>query len=106
MHAAAGYDRHGHLKIAVRVTGVPPGEEARLRATTSSGDLHSAAGCDHAGTSWTCTATSRHDRFFFAANTQSRPTLTFTVSPPQGWTDPATGNNTSTIHVTGDHHAG
>jgi hypothetical protein len=94
-------DLHGHAQVFARVSGVPRGESVRLHVATSSGDLHSLPGngCSRAGSrSYDCTTGS--DRAFaFLVHSRSRPTLTFSVQPPSGWTDPASGNNTASVTV-------
>jgi hypothetical protein len=92
------YFFHGNFHVKVHVTGAPKGETVQLHASTTNGGLHSHNGttCHGSGTSFDCTVSG--DRILvFGVHNRSRPTLTFSVTPPSGWTDPSSGNNSTSI---------
>ena len=100
VHASVYFDARGHLRARVQVTGVPPDQQVRLQATAKGGDLHSLSGnaCSRAGgNSYRCIATPGRSQFVFATHSQSGAILGFSVSPPTGWTDPDTGNNSTSV---------
>jgi hypothetical protein len=87
------------------VSGIPGGKQVRLTATASTGDFrNSTSSCFRSGRGYTCTASSGHSVFAFQANAHSRPTVTFTVAAPRGYTDPSRGNNSASVQVTGHDH--
>jgi hypothetical protein len=91
---------HHGTAVQVQVTGIPAGKQVRLTATTSNGDLHHHQGsCRRAGKGYTCTATRPRNQFLFSVNSSSGPTLTFSVTPPEGYTDPSQGNNSVSVQV-------
>ncbi len=109
VHASVYFDAHGHLHARVQVTGVPPGQQVGLHATARGGDLHSLSGsaCYRAGgNSYRCVATPGRTQFVFGTHSRSGAILGFTVSPPAGWTDPATGNNSTSIRGPRHGHTG
>jgi hypothetical protein len=99
--ASVYYDGARHLHVRVQVTGVPPGESVGLHAESDTGDLHSHNGvqCQRHGNTYDCTISKAGTSLLFGTHSQSRPTLTFSVSTPAGWTDPDLRNNR--ISVTG-----
>jgi RNA polymerase sigma factor (sigma-70 family) len=100
--AGQGSESHGRVTVWARVTGVPQGKQVRLTATASTGDFHDRSwGCDRSGRGYTCTATRGHAGFAFSANASARPTVTFTVAPPPGYTDTASSNNKASVQVSG-----
>jgi RNA polymerase sigma factor (sigma-70 family) len=100
--ASQGSEHHGRVTVRATVTGVPSGKKVTLTATASTGDFRdSSFACHRSGRGYTCTATSWHTRFAFFANANARPKVTFTVSPPAGYTDPNSGNNSASVQVAG-----
>jgi hypothetical protein len=95
------YGISGHFHVNVHVSGVPKGATVTLHATTSTGDMHthSYADCKGSGNSFVCTVTDTRNNFLFGIHNQSRPTLTFTVTSAEGYTDPNKTNNTATVPV-------
>jgi RNA polymerase sigma factor (sigma-70 family) len=99
--ASVYYDRAGHLHATVTVSGIPPGEQVQLHASSSTGNLHSHNGvqCHRSGNTYDCMVSLADTSLLFGTHSMSRPTLTFTVSGPTGWKDPSSGNNS--VSVTG-----
>jgi RNA polymerase sigma factor (sigma-70 family) len=98
---AGSYGTSGHFHVNVHVSGVPTGATVTLYATTSTGDLHTHAGaaCKGSGNSFVCTVTDARIDFLFGILNQSRPTLSFTVTSAEGYTDPNKDNNTANVPV-------
>ena len=95
-----GSEHHDRVTVWARVSGIPENKQVRLTATASTGDFRdSSASCYRSGRGYVCTATASHRLFAFRANAQSRPTVTFTVSAPSGYTDPSRGNNSASVQV-------
>ena len=95
-----GSEHHGRVTVWAKVSGIPENKQVRLTATASTGDFRdSSARCYRSGHGYICTATTGHRLFAFRANAHSRPTVTFTVSPPSGYTDPSRGNNSASVQV-------
>jgi RNA polymerase sigma factor (sigma-70 family) len=94
--------RNGGATVTVQVTGVPAGTQARLIATSSKGDLHVLGlNCRRSGGGYTCTASRLFNIFVFEVSARSNATVTFSVSPPDGYRDPSPGNNRATVQVSG-----
>jgi hypothetical protein len=109
VHASVYFDAHGHMRARVQVTGVPPGQQVRLHATARGGDLDSFSGsaCSRAGgNSYRCTATPGRNQFVFGTHSRSGAILGFSIVPPAGWTDPVTGNNSTTVSGPRHGHSG
>ena len=84
------------------MSGVPSGKSVKLTATASTGNLDDRSwGCQRSGRGYVCTATHSHTVFGFDANVNSRPTVTFRVTAPSGYTDPEPGNNSASVQVSG-----
>ena len=84
------------------MSGVPSGKSVKLTATASTGNLDDRSwGCQRSGRGYVCTATHSHTVFGFDANANSRPTVTFRVTAPSGYTDPEPGNNSASVKVSG-----
>jgi hypothetical protein len=103
--AGQGSENQGRVRVWARVTGVPRSMEVRLTATASTGALHdSSSACHRSGRGYTCTATHSRSLFGFSANANSRPTVTFTVAAPPGYTDTSPDNNSARVQVSADRH--
>jgi hypothetical protein len=90
------------VTVWARVSGVPKGKSVRLTATASNGTFRPLTrDCSGSGHSYVCTATGGHRWFAFQANASSRPTVTFRVTPPSGYTDPSSGNDSASFQVSG-----
>ncbi len=95
--------RRGAATVTVQVTGVPAGKHARLTATSDKGDLHHIGlNCRRSGGGYTCTASRLFNLFIFTVHAKSDASVAFSVSPPEGYRDPATGNNHATVQISGD----
>jgi len=100
--ASQGSENHGRVRVWAKVTGVPPGKQVRMTATASTGSFRdSSFACHRSGRGYICTATPSHNAFTFFANASSRPTVTFRVTPPQGYTDDNDSNDKAEVHVSG-----
>jgi len=89
----------------VIVSGVPNGTTVTVTATGSRGKFHThnSPTCHHSGgTTWVCTATRDGQSFLFHSTSFAPQQVTFSVTPPDGWTDPAQGNNSRTYTLPGD----
>jgi len=96
-----GSENHGRVTVWAKVSGVPSGRQVRMTATASTGDFRdSSSACRRSGRGYVCTATSGRNVFAFFANANSRPTVTFRVSAPEGYTDPSSDNNSASVQVT------
>ncbi len=94
--------RRGGATVSVQVTGIPMGRQATLSATSAKGDVHHLGlGCRRSSGGYTCTASRLRSLFVFNVHSQSETTLSFKVSPPAGFVDPAPGNNSATVRVPG-----
>jgi hypothetical protein len=81
---------------------VPKDKYVKLTASASTGNFDDREwGCRRSGRGYVCTATQWHTLFDFVANANSRPTVTFRVTPPSGYTDPSPGNNSASVQVSG-----
>ncbi len=99
VRAWVGPDRRQRVGVLVRVSGVPLGQRAQLRAT-GTGSFHVHGGrCQRADGGYTCSATPGRRNFYFHVVTTSAARITFSVAAPVGYTDPATGNNSTTVTV-------
>src|SRR6185312_5160470 len=87
-------DNNGHAIVRVTVSGIPAGQRARLSTSASSGDLRARWGACRGST---CTATRFGTVFLFTWRGQSDATLSFSVSGPDGYDDPSSGNNRSSV---------
>ena len=89
-------------RVWAQVSGVPRGKSVKLTATASAGYFNDRSwGCRGSGHSYVCTATQGHTWFGFDVNADARPTVTFRVTPPPGYTDPDQGNNSARVKVSG-----
>ncbi len=102
--ATTDYDLLRHFHATARVTGVPDGLRVRLRATITEGDLHvhkgSACQRESGGKAYVCWV-GDDTRLRFGTHTYARTTITFTVSPPEGYDDPQPGDNSTSATSTG-----
>jgi hypothetical protein len=84
------------------VSGVPRGKSVKLTATASTGYFNDRSwGCQGSGHSYVCTAVNGHTLFGFDVNANARPTVSFRVTAPSGYTDPVPGNNYASVKVSG-----
>ncbi len=84
------------------MTGIPSGRQAALTASSAKGKVHHlGTGCRRSSRGYTCTASRGHSQFVFTVHSHSETTLVFTVTPPDGFVDPAPGNNRATVRVPG-----
>jgi hypothetical protein len=96
-----GPGRQGRVDLLVQVSGVPSGQQVQL-SVSGGADLQAQRGsCQPSGGGFACTATPGHRFFTFDVDSHSASVVTFTITPPSGWTDPDPGNNSSTVQVPG-----
>jgi RNA polymerase sigma factor (sigma-70 family) len=93
--------RRGHILVTVQVMGVPRGEQVQLSASVNSGGLRTGIGnCRSEGAGYTCTASFARSMFAFDVSAESKASrLTLQVTPPAGYVDPSSSNNTTTVRV-------
>ena len=85
------------------MSGVPSGKQRQAHRDSQHRETSDdrSSGCQRSGRSYVCTATRWHTVFAFDANANSRPTVTFRVTAPSGYTDPEPGNNSASVKVSG-----
>jgi hypothetical protein len=109
VRASTSSDHRGHVAIGVVVSDIPSGAQVQLTASITQGAIRAGwGGCQRSGNGYTCTATRGHDRFLFDVSGSPGARVTFSVTEPSGYTDPSTGNNSTTVQVPqqrGDHRA-
>jgi hypothetical protein len=109
VRASTSSDHRGHVAIGVVVSDIPSGAQVQVTASISQGAIRTGrGGCLRSGKGYTCTATRGHDRFLFDVSGSPGARVTFSVTEPSGYTDPSTGNNSTTVQVPqqrGDHRA-
>jgi RNA polymerase sigma factor (sigma-70 family) len=107
VRASTSSDHRGHVAISVVVSHVPSGTQVRMTASITQGAIRTGSGgCQRSGNGYTCTATRGHDRFLFDVSGSPGARVTFSITAPSGYTDPTTGNNSTTVQVPqqrGDH---
>jgi RNA polymerase sigma factor (sigma-70 family) len=100
-------DRHGQVTVTVTVSGIPAGSQARLTVSTNTGNVHQRRGsCQKSGGGYICTVSRSRNVFSFDVHSRSGSTLRFSVAPPDGFTDPSPGNNSTTVQIPRTHGHG
>ena len=89
--------------VRVTVSGLPDGTTVRLSASVDRGNVWAwvRGACSRSGEGYTCTVSPRSGTFVFGNNSANGATMTFSVTTPDGWSDPDPGNNTVTVRGRG-----